>query len=128
MAKGSTFTRLPRPPATPLKHFRRSVQRFAVKMRRMQRTWSMIRSKATGHALGFRNGPNKPDYRKETAVRPHLHDLLRRFRYRRDRDELRDARLALSQSLFRQRHLHLGFADLDRAGGALRRIFHRRDR
>ena len=61
-------------------------------------------------------------------VRVRRHDLSRRLRHRRDRDELRDARLALSQSVFRQRHLHLGLADLDRAGGALRRLFHRRDR
>ena len=53
-------------------------------------------------------------------------DLSRRLRHRRDRDELRDARLALPQPVFRQRHLHLGLADLDRAGGALRRLFHRR--
>ena len=52
--------------------------------------------------------------------------LSRRLHHRRDRDELRDAGLALSQSVFRQRHLYLGGADLDGAGGADRRLFPRR--
>src|SRR5215831_5783469 len=47
-------------------------------------------------------------------------------RYRCHRDELRDARFALSQSLFWQWHLYLGFADLDGPGRSYRRIFRRR--
>ena len=49
-----------------------------------------------------------------------------RLRHRRDRDELRDAGIALSQPLFRQRHLYLGVADLDRADRADRGLFPRR--
>ena len=54
------------------------------------------------------------------------HDLRHRLRDRRHRDELRDARVALPQPLFRQRHLHLGVADLDRADGPDARILPRR--
>ena len=53
-------------------------------------------------------------------------DLSGRLRHRGHRDELRDAGLALPQPLFRQRHLYLGGADLDRAGGADGRLFPRR--
>ena len=52
--------------------------------------------------------------------------LYRRVYHRRDRDELRNARVALPRSLFRQRHLYLGGADFDGAGGAHRRLFPRR--
>ena len=54
------------------------------------------------------------------------HDLRHRLRDRRHRDELRDAGVALSQPLFRQRHLYLGVADLDRADGADARLLPRR--
>ena len=54
------------------------------------------------------------------------HHLPDRLRHRGDRHELRDAGLALPQSLFRQRPLHLGVADLDGARGTDRRLLHRR--
>src|SRR5262249_55429259 len=44
--------------------------------------------------------------------------LCRRLRHRRHRDELRNAGVALPQSIFRQRHLYLGRADLDGADRA----------
>ncbi len=74
--------------------------------------------------LGSR--PCRSDRAARDRKRGNRRDLPRRLRHRRDRDELRDAGLALSQSLFRQRHLYLGGADLDRADRADDRLLPRR--
>src|SRR5436190_817623 len=69
--------------------------------------------------------PDRTDPRL-SGCRRQRRDLRRGLRHRRNRHELRDARIALSQSLFRQRHLYLGGADLhgaDRADGG---VFFRR--